>query len=87
MRASKSALDPSVSIPNSAARAWSSGFFLDLRVVDIEENCKRRAAVCHQKGLKLGLNVLMMVSTDDTQTKWFKAVSERVSERWLIQRS
>jgi len=24
-----------VSMPNSAARAWSSGFFLDLRVFDI----------------------------------------------------
>jgi hypothetical protein len=26
---------PSVSMPSSAARAWSSGFFLDLRVFDI----------------------------------------------------
>ena len=35
MRASKSALFPSVSIPNSVARAWSSGFFFDLRVLDM----------------------------------------------------
>jgi len=41
MRASKSDLLPSVSTPNSPARACSSGFFLDLSVVDIsiERGC------------------------------------------------
>jgi hypothetical protein len=36
---------PSVSTPNSPARAWSSGFFLDLRVVDISAE-QVRGVVC-----------------------------------------